>query len=80
VAAVEIAQFAGPRLSRRDYPQLIKAGLSTAAAAVDGADDAKLAACLGGNKYRVEIVRGAARLFHDQDESIPFRALPEYEA
>jgi helicase len=78
VGAVEIAQFAGPRLSRGDYHQLIKAGLGTAAA-VEGADDEKLAACLGGNDERVEVVREAARLFRDQDESTTIPAFPEYE-
>ena len=46
-AAVEIARFAGPRLCG-NYHQMIKAGLGTAQA-VERADDAQLAACLGGS-------------------------------
>jgi hypothetical protein len=78
-AAVEIAQFAGARLSRGDYHQLINGGLGTAAA-VEAANDEKLAACLGGSDERVEAVREAARLFRDQDGTVSFPMLPDYEA
>jgi helicase len=78
-AAIEIAQFAGPRLSRGDYRMLVKAGLSTAAA-VEGANDANLAACLGGSDERVEVVREAARLFREQDGVADLVEFPEYEA
>ncbi len=77
-AAVEIAQYAGSRLSRGDYHQLIKAGLSTAAA-VEAASDDKLIACLGGNAERAEAVRDAARRFRDEDVSLISPILPEYE-
>ena len=77
-AAVEIAQFAGSRLSRGDYQQLIKANLSTAAT-VDAASDDDLIACLGGNSERAEAVRDAARRFHDQDGVPVSPILPEYE-
>ena len=75
-AAVEIAQFAGPRLSPGDYQLLVKAGLGTAEAA-ESADDETLAACLGGNAERFEIVREAARTFREQG---PGDALPEFPA
>lgn len=75
---VEIAQFAGPSISRGDYHQLIKAELGTAAA-VQEATDKQLAACLGGSTDRVELVRAAARMFHDQDDGVAIPALPQYE-
>ncbi len=78
-AAVEIAQVAGSRLSRGNYQQLIRAGLSTAAA-VDVATDAQLAACLGGSDERVDLVREAARMFRDHECSDSFPVLPQYEA
>jgi replicative superfamily II helicase len=77
-AAIEIARFAGPRLSRGDYHQLVKAGLNTAEA-VEGADDARLAACLGGSEERVEVVRDAARLLREQDGSAAIPGFPNYE-
>jgi replicative superfamily II helicase len=77
-AAVEVAQFAGPRLSRGDYHRLVRAGLGTASA-VEGADDDALAACLGGDDERVEIVRGAARLFREQGPGVTLPEFPDYE-
>jgi len=78
-AAVEIAQFAGSRLSRGDYQQLIKANLNTAAA-VEAASDDQLIACLGGNSERAEAVRDAARMFRDQEISPITPILPDYES
>ncbi|MCE9561155.1 MAG: DEAD/DEAH box helicase [Planctomycetes bacterium] len=77
-AAVEVAQFAGPRLSRGDYHKLVRAGLGTASA-VEGAADETLAACLGGNDERVEIVRDAARLFREQGPGATLPEFPGYE-
>lgn len=77
-AAVEIAQFAGSRLSRGDYQQLIKANLATAAA-VEAASDADLISSLAGNIERAEAVRDAARQFREQDGSPIPPILPDYE-
>ena len=78
VAAVEIAQYAGSRLSRGDFQQLIKANLSTAAA-VEAASDDTLIQCLGGNAERAEAVRDAARRFRDLDVIAISPILPPYE-
>ncbi len=77
-AVVEIAQYAGSRLSRGDYQQLIKAGLNTRPA-IEAAQDDALIACLGGNSERAETVREAARRLRDQDDFPISPILPEYE-
>lgn len=77
-AAVEIAQYAGSRLSRGDYQQLIKANLGTAASAAN-ASDSDLLACLGGDVQRAATVRDAAYMFLNEERDLISPILPEYE-
>lgn len=77
-AVVQIAQFAGSRLSRGDYQQLIKHNLTTASA-VDAASDDDLIECLGGNSERAEVVRDAVRRLREQEEDPVSAILPAYQ-
>jgi hypothetical protein len=77
--AVEIARYAASRPTRGNYRQLVKAGLGTAAA-VEGATDDNLHACLGADGEKVAAVRAAARTFRERDIGTMLPILPEYEA
>ncbi|MBL8792391.1 MAG: DEAD/DEAH box helicase [Planctomycetia bacterium] len=77
--AVAIARHTGVRLTRGDYQDLVKAGLTTAAA-IDAAGEEVLLACVGGDQDKASLVREASAAMRagPPQESPP--ELPEYTA
>jgi helicase len=76
--AVGLGRHAGTRLTRGEYQQLLKAGLCSGDE-VDAASDERIAACVGGDLDKVQVVREAVagRKAELQPQAEP--VLPEYE-
>jgi hypothetical protein len=65
-------------LSRGEYQDLVKAGLTTLDA-VESASDATILACVNGDTEKVQIVREAADAIRVEPQSTPAPVLPDYE-
>jgi replicative superfamily II helicase len=76
--AVAIARYAGARLARIDYQELVKAGLHTLET-VESADDGALLTCLSGDADKVHAVRDAAMAVRAEPSPSAVPALPDYE-
>jgi replicative superfamily II helicase len=76
--AVAVARYAGARLSRSDYLDLVKAGLVTPDA-IDAAQDEAVLACVGGDADKLRVVREAATAIRNELNEKPPPEFPEYE-
>jgi len=78
--AADLARQLGKRLTRGDYRRLLTADLC-AIAAIEGAEDAALLACLNDNLGKLTLVREAVIAYREREkeQSLPSPVLPPYE-
>ncbi|WP_437779105.1 DEAD/DEAH box helicase [Sorangium sp. So ce1097] len=77
--SVPIARHAGGRLTRGDYQELLRAGLTTPEA-IEAASDDELFACLGGDENKARSAREAVTALRAEPDAVPTPILPDYEA
>lgn len=78
---VELAQYAGLRLSRGDYRRLLAAGLISIDQ-IEASGDEPLLACIDNNKTKLTLVRAAVTQHRERlkKDDFPDPILPPYEA
>ena len=77
--AVAVGQYAGSRLTRGDYQELVKAGINNPEG-IDAASDDRILACLNGSAEKVGLVREAAVLIRAEGLPAVGPLIPDYEA
>ncbi|MDR3638884.1 MAG: DEAD/DEAH box helicase [Isosphaeraceae bacterium] len=77
--AADLARYAGTRLTRGDYQELVKTGLTTPEA-IDAGNDEALLNCLGQDADKVRIVREAVTEMRTEPEASALPDFPDYEA